>query len=75
MSGGSVRTIKKNTEAFWVANKQIGPIANAEEIKHMVTSRDQNTGQNHNIRISNKSFESVKQLKYLVITLKIKIHS
>jgi len=35
--------------------------------------RDQNAGWNHNIKIDNKSFESVEQLKYLVTTLKIKI--
>jgi len=29
----------------------------------MVTSRDQNTGQNHKGKISNKSFERVEQLK------------
>ena len=31
----------------------------------MVTSWDQNTGQNHNIKIGNKSFERVEQFKYL----------
>ena len=31
----------------------------------MVTSRDQNTGQNGNIQIGNKSFETVEQFKYL----------
>jgi hypothetical protein len=35
----------------------------------MVMSRDQNAGQNHNIKISNKSFERVKQFTYLGTTL------
>jgi hypothetical protein len=31
----------------------------------MVMSRDQNTGQSHNIKIDDGSFERVEQLKYL----------
>jgi hypothetical protein len=54
--GGSVHAIKKNTEALIVASKEIGPEVNAEKTKHMVMSRNQNAGQNHNIKIDNKSF-------------------
>jgi hypothetical protein len=35
----------------------------------MVMSRDQNVGQNHNIKIYNKSLERVEQFKYLGKTL------
>jgi hypothetical protein len=35
----------------------------------MVTSRDQNAGQNGNIQIGNESFETVKEFKYLGTTL------
>jgi hypothetical protein len=35
----------------------------------MVMSRDQNVGQNTNIQIGNKSFETVGKFKYLGITL------
>jgi hypothetical protein len=35
----------------------------------MVMSRDQNAGQNHNIKIHNKLFERVEQFKYLGTTL------
>jgi hypothetical protein len=35
----------------------------------MVMSRNQNAGQNHNIKVDSKSFERVKQFKYLGTTL------
>jgi hypothetical protein len=35
----------------------------------MVMSRDQNAGQNYNIKIDNKSFERVEQFQYLGTTL------
>jgi hypothetical protein len=67
--GGSVHAIKKNTEASVVASKEIGIEVNAEKTKYMVMSRNQNAGQNHNIKRDNKSFERVEQFKYLVTTL------
>jgi hypothetical protein len=35
----------------------------------MVISRNPNAGQNHNIKLDNKSFERVEQFKYLGTTL------
>jgi len=32
-------------------------------------SRDQNTGQNHSVRIDNNTFERVEEFKYLGTTL------
>jgi hypothetical protein len=54
--GGSIHTIKKNTEALVVASKQTGIEVNADKTKYMAMSQDQNAGQNHNIKIDNKSF-------------------
>jgi hypothetical protein len=37
----------------------------------MVMSRNQNAGQNHNIKIDRKSFERVEEFKYLVTIILI----
>jgi hypothetical protein len=58
--GGSIHTIRKNTEALVNAGKQTGLKVNAEETKYMVMSRDQSAGQNSNIQTDNKSFETVE---------------
>jgi hypothetical protein len=42
----------------------------AEKTKYVVMSGDQNAGQNENMQIGNKSFETVEQFKYLGTTLK-----
>jgi hypothetical protein len=57
MWGGSIHTIKKNTEALVVTSKEIGLEVNAEKTKCTVMSRDQHAGQNHDIKIGNKSFD------------------
>jgi hypothetical protein len=57
--GGSIHTIRKNTDALLIASKEIGLEVNAEKTKYMVMSRDQNEGQNGYIQIGNKSFETV----------------
>jgi len=60
MLEGSVRTIQENAEALIVASKEIGLEENADKIKYMVISRDQNAGRNHNIKIHNNSLEWVE---------------
>jgi hypothetical protein len=52
--GGSIRAIKKNTEALVVTSKEIGLEVNVEKTKYMFMSRDQNAGQNQNTKIDNK---------------------
>jgi hypothetical protein len=48
--GGSIHTIRNNTDALLIAGKEIGLEVNAEKTKYMVMSRDQNAGQNGNTR-------------------------
>jgi hypothetical protein len=59
--GRSIHSIKKNTGVSAVASKAIGLEVNVEKTKCMVMSQDQNEGQNHNLKIDNKSFETVGQ--------------
>ena len=67
--GGSVHTIKKNTESLVFANKETGLEVSADKTKYMVMSRDQNSGRSHNIKIDNSSFEMMEEFKYLGTTL------
>jgi len=67
--GGSIHSTEKNTEALAVASKEIGLEVNADTIKYMAMSQDQNAGQSHNIKTDNSSFERLEQLKYLGTTL------
>jgi len=67
--GGSVHTIKENTEAFIVSSKENELEVNADKTKYRVMSRDQNAGQSHNMKNDNRSFEMVEELKYLGTSL------
>jgi hypothetical protein len=62
---GSVHTVKKNAEALVAAVKETGLEVNADRTKYMVTSRDQNAGGNHSIKIDNSFFEKLEEFKYL----------
>ena len=48
--GGSLHTIKRNTEALVVSRKEIRLEVNADKTNYMVMSRDQNAGENHSIK-------------------------
>ena len=69
--GGSVHSIKKNTEALVDASNEVGIDVNANKTKNMVTSRDQNAGRSHNIKTGNSSFARVEEFLYLGKTLMI----
>jgi hypothetical protein len=68
--GGSVQTMKENTNALVAASMEIGLEVNADNTKYMVMSRDKNAGKSHDINIDNLSFERVEDFKYLGTILK-----
>jgi hypothetical protein len=68
--GGSINTIKENTETLLEASSDIGIETNAEKAKYMIMSRHSNSEQNQNLRIGNESFENVSKLKFLETTLR-----
>jgi hypothetical protein len=62
--GDYIDTINRNTETLIDASKEVHLDVNAEKTKYMLVSRDQNAGQNREIKIGNKSFENMSQFKY-----------
>jgi hypothetical protein len=67
--GKDTNIIKKNTTALLNASKEVGIEVNTEKTKCMFIFHHQTTGQNHYIKVANKSFENVEKLKYLGLTL------
>ena len=66
--GGSVHTVKKNTEALVIARKETGLEVNAD--KKLSTwscfeIRMQNAGRSHNMKIDSKSLERVGEFRFL----------
>jgi hypothetical protein len=70
--GDNTDTINKNTQTLIDASKEVGLAVNVEKTKYMVVSRDQNADQNREIKIGNRSFENVSQVKYFRTTVKVK---
>jgi len=67
--GGSVDTVKKNSEALIAATMEIGLEVHAHKTKYMTVSRDQNAGRIHSMKIDNSSIERVEEFKYFGTTL------
>jgi hypothetical protein len=67
--GGNIGTIKEHMETLIDSSKEVGLEVNAEKAKYMLMSRHQNAGQNHDVRIANRSFENVAQFKYFEMTV------
>ena len=59
--GGSVHTVKKNSEALVAATKEIGLEVNTYKTKYMTVSRDQNAGKIHSMKMDNSSIERVEE--------------
>jgi hypothetical protein len=59
----------RNTETLTDAHKEVSLEVNVERTKYLLLSHHQNSGQNHDIRIVNKSFENVAQFTYLGIII------
>jgi hypothetical protein len=51
------------------ASKEVVLEVTAEKTKHMLLFRHQNAGQNHDIKIANRSFKLVEQFRYLGTTI------
>jgi hypothetical protein len=67
--GENIRALKRDTEAFLDASKEVGLEVNAEKTKYMLMSRSQRIGQKHSLKTANRSFEVVAKFRYLGTTL------
>jgi hypothetical protein len=61
--GDNIDTIKENTQTLIDASKEVGLEINVEKTKYMLLPHYQNAGQNRDIKIANRSFGNVSQLK------------
>jgi hypothetical protein len=69
LRGNNIDSIIRSIATLIDASKEVGIEVNAEKIIYMLVSRDQNAGQNQEIKTGNRSFENVSQFKYLGMTV------
>jgi hypothetical protein len=65
----NINIIKKITETLIDASKKFGLEVKIEKTKYMFLSRNQNGGQNYDIRIANRCFKNVAKCRYLGATI------
>ena len=53
--GGSIHTLKENSEALVAVTREIGLEVSADKTKYMVMSRDQNAGRIRSVRMDNST--------------------
>jgi hypothetical protein len=63
--GDKIDTVNKNTKTLTDINKEIDLEVNAAKTKYMMSFCNQKAGQNHDIKIADRSFENVVPFKYL----------
>ena len=71
--GGNIHSVEKNTQVLLANIKKISLEVNADKIKYMVMSRDQNARRSHDIKIDNSFFAKVEEFEYLETNLTVKI--
>jgi hypothetical protein len=54
---------RKKTQDLLAASEEVGEELNAEKTKCVFMSRDQNAGQNYDIKMGNKAFENVGEVQ------------
>jgi ribosomal protein S2 len=64
--GDNIDTIRKKKQKLLNdASKEVGLEVNTEKTEYMLLSCHQNSGQNHDTKTANRTFENVAQLRYL----------
>jgi hypothetical protein len=67
--GNNIDTTKKNEETLADDCKEVGLEVTQRKLKYKFLSYHQNAGQNHDIKIGNRSFENGARFKYLGTTV------
>jgi hypothetical protein len=62
-------TIKRNTETLIGSSKEVGLEVSEERSKYFLLYRHQIEGENHDIKIANRSFENVAHFRYMEKTV------